>query len=242
MKRAYLPGLATMAALMLTAMIAAALATIHPADFPLTRATWLPLLGVLVGVLTIVFTAMNVTRQIKIGIYSREEDRLEKILPGLIDAQNLCRPFLFHLRPLGSYGSVGGFFQNQGFRSQGPDDIKSEIQRRLPLSDETTRRELTAALGFVWQAGTAAAVTQLEISQHSIERQNHMGQKLVLDSILEVQKMRLAMFETQKVAYHDALSALQQLSVNLGTKHAYLARRAGRIRKTLEAYFGDEQV
>ena len=97
MPRPRLPGLPTISALMLCAMLAAWLGLLGPLDLS-TVQNWPTLISALVTAIGIMVAAAiavrNVKRQIRINILSREEDRIERHLPGLRDARYFLSGFL----------------------------------------------------------------------------------------------------------------------------------------------------
>ena len=84
-----LPGLPTMAALMLSVLIAVWLGLFGPLNLAAIE-KWQTLVSASVAAMGIAVAALiavrNVSRQIRINILLREEDRIEKHLPGLRDA------------------------------------------------------------------------------------------------------------------------------------------------------------
>ena len=94
-----LPGLPTMVVLMLTAILTVWLGIWGPLDLSRLE-KWQTLTGSILAIGGVVLTAIvavrNVRRQIRVNILSREEDRIERLLPGLREAVDFASVFLLH--------------------------------------------------------------------------------------------------------------------------------------------------
>jgi hypothetical protein len=141
MKSPHLPGLPTVAALMLTATIAAALGIFGPFDLEKIKG-WQTLIAAGVAGIGVVLTATvavrNVTRQIRIGILGREEDRIERELPGLRNARYFCSGFLIH-RVTKSFYGITNALADEGFGVKESTPQK-DVLNALPNTDQATRQ------------------------------------------------------------------------------------------------------
>jgi hypothetical protein len=239
-----LPGLPTFVALMLCAMIAAWLGIAGPVDLDKIKG-WQTLIGAAVTAIGISVTAYiavrNVTRQIRVGILSREEDRIERELPGLYDARNLCDAIIPQLRPIRHfYGVVKAI---NDLRLGGTSkSFQADVEALLVVTDAATRRSVTSALFEMYSRatvaqGTRALQTQLETQSARPEQWDPAEYRKVRAQIASLSDMLI----TQGNDFQRALDRIERESAAIARKIDVYERRSARIRREIETFFEDEQ-
>jgi hypothetical protein len=111
---------------------------------------WQPLVGAMVAAIGIIVAAMiaviNVNRQIRINILSREEDRIERNLPGLRDAAS----YLFRMSyfvDCADMKGASGLMKDWGYLLDDQKEVlELEIAKVLPHTDDSSRRAIVVVL------------------------------------------------------------------------------------------------
>src|SRR5262249_37185514 len=80
----------------------------------------------------------NVLRQMRVNLISREEDRIEAMLPGLHDAQIFLSD-LGHELALAGQPHARNVLSERGFGSNA-DDVEKSVEDRLPRCDPATQQ------------------------------------------------------------------------------------------------------
>jgi hypothetical protein len=162
----HLPGLPTMAALLLAAMIAVWLGIAGPLDLAKLQ-NWQTLIAACVAAVGIAVTAYvavrNVTKQIRIGILNREEDRIETELPGLREARDYCGKFL-PLKAARAFYGIGQSFCDLGFGISGS-TFQEDVSNALPNTDAATRHRVQTRLHSCWIYATTAESLMAKIAR-----------------------------------------------------------------------------
>jgi hypothetical protein len=242
MKPSHLPGLPTVAALMLSAMIAVWLGVSGPLNLSALQ-TWQTLIVGILALLGVGATATiavrNVTRQIRISILSREEDRIERELPGLRDARYFCSRFLY-FRVTNSYVGITQAFADEGFGV--PDStLQKDVQNALPDTDPATchrvQRKLAAC--FRWARNAEMTRVQITADRERIANPEEWapGEIVKVEADIEA---TLTIFNTAVGKYSEAMDELEDEIVAINRKIALYETRRSRIRKEVEEYFDDE--
>jgi hypothetical protein len=111
-------------------------------------AKWQTLIGACITATGVFVAAYNVTRQMRVAARTREEDRLEREIPGLQSARVLIdsiRPML--LPPFGHTDSLKAV-EYAGITDNGRGLLK-ELERLIPAAPDQVRRDLSGLLSAV---------------------------------------------------------------------------------------------
>src|ERR1035437_3087036 len=240
MRRPTLPGLPTFAALMLAAMIAVWLGVAGPVELAKIKG-WQTLIAAFVAAAGIYFAARNVSRQIRITILSREEDRIEKQLPGLYDAQNLCDSIVPRLRPIRAFFGVVSAVNALGLGGT-PKSFEDDVEALLPVTDAATRRSVTSALFEMYSRaitaqGSRVLQTELETQSARREEWEPSDYAKVRADIAALSRMLIA----QGNDFQRALDRIERESAAIAGKIDVNERRSARIRREIETFFEDEE-
>lgn len=105
---------------------------------------WQSIIGTCIAVTAVVIAWYNVQRTLRMNLISREEDRMERSLPALCQAQEFLLHLSQELDALQCKEDALAIF-NQRFI---PEDacLEEMVKRRLGLGDERLRQEVTDAL------------------------------------------------------------------------------------------------
>jgi hypothetical protein len=236
-----LPGLPTVAALMLCAIIAAWLGIAGPIDASKLQ-NWQPLIAAIIAAAGIVIGASNFGKQLRISILNREEDRIEKQLPGLYDAAHLCRSVIEQLRPIHSFFGVVQFINDNLRLGGSPKSFEGDVEELLPVTDAATRRGVTSVLfGMYSRAivaqGTRAHQTQLEnLAANPKEWEPSEYQK----ARAEITSLSF-MLVSQGNDFQRAIDRIEGEGRAIARKIDTYERRLARIRGEIESFFNDEE-
>ena len=186
----------------------------------------------------IYFAVRNVSRQIMINILLREEDRLDKQLPGLRNAVNYFEPFLI-FRSVTAFHGTGTEFARLGF-GKGGSTPEKDVMQALPVTDDATRTKvLDSLLEALRRARTAERTREFK---EMMERT--MGDPAEW-APSELQKLRSEitgaemLFVRQRAEFSDQMERVAALVDEINRVIARYERRRVQIRKEVERYFGD---
>ncbi|MGJ5036577.1 hypothetical protein ACQR13_20925 [Bradyrhizobium sp. HKCCYLRH3059] len=193
------------------------------------RSDWIGLFGTMAGsVVTgvvaaaaIYFATRGIRDQISAALYSREEDRLEAELPGLLQVQSLLIPYLWEHKELRRSLESGRGLSQRYLQLESLDAIAA----RLPnVKDETRRtvahllfqaidnaRVLEQAVGiYVKAKATARSRSEFEIDERTVdtaeecfETSSQMLERYTLSVNRRIQEI-----EDLRLAYRKAISRL----------------------------------
>jgi hypothetical protein len=159
MNRNDLPGLSPLWLILLATALAIflpmSLAFIYASE-PIRASDWIGFAGSTltagVACAAIHYAWRGITRQSRLDLISREEDRIEREIPGLIDAGMLTSALYSSLANLqatkGFPEMVTHILEMEGLRSL-TNDAHLEITARLPGSDIRTRRAIRSVVGVI---------------------------------------------------------------------------------------------
>jgi hypothetical protein len=146
-----LPGLPTFSALMLSAMLAAWLGVSGPISHDFLY-RWQTLIGAMIAVAGLVVASWNVNRQMQLAARAREEDRIERDLPGIRSANALVGQFRWHLDNRVGPEMIIGALYDQGLITDDDTSIKNNLQKLIPDLPDQTRRDWTGLLFDLFQS------------------------------------------------------------------------------------------
>lgn len=234
-----LPGLPTVAALMLIAILVAWLGISGPIDATKVE-HWQTLIAAAVTAIGIIVAAYisvrNVTKQIRISILSREEDRIERELPGLREARYFCSGFLSY-RVTRTFHGLADAFRNDGFGGSAP---HKDIEIALPHTDQATRQLVQIRLNRCFRLGLAAeSMMKTLISKRESIRFPPEWEpdslRQVQDAIRELEKL----FSGVAAEFEKSMNDLENTVGDFDQKIALYEQRSARIRKEIAVYFSD---
>jgi hypothetical protein len=142
-----LPGLPTMSALLLAAILAAWLGIWEPISLE-GLAKWQPLIGACIIAVAVFVAAFNVTRQMRAAAKTSEEDRLERDIPGMQSARVLIDGIRPMLLPPFEHTDGLKAVEYAGISETGRGLLK-ELERLIPAAPDQVRRDLSGLLSAV---------------------------------------------------------------------------------------------
>jgi hypothetical protein len=233
-----------MAALMLAATLTAWLGLWGPLNLSPIR-EWQTLVASFLAICGVGFTAFiavqNVTRQLKINVYSREEDRIERMLPGLREAEYFASGFLQY-RVTQSFIGIVEAFRSDGF-GIAHSTYQKDIEKALPNTDGATRRTVERRLYscFRWAGHTEGAAQAIRsgIAQTSNALEWEPSELEKKRAEIDVHRKNFPRYRQQ---FANAMDQLEAEILNIRKKIEIYENRVVRIREELERYFGDGPI
>jgi hypothetical protein len=230
-----------MAALMLAAILSAWLGVWGPLDLSSIK-EWQTLVASLLAICGVGFTAFiavqNVTRQIKINIYSREEDRIERMLPGLREAEYFASGILQH-RVTQSFIGVVEAFRSDGF-GIAHSTYQKDVEKALPNTDGATRRTVERRLYscFRWAVHTEGAAQAIRQGAAQTSNPSEWEPSELEKKRADIDTHR-ENFGRYRVQFAHSMDALEAEILTIRRKIELYENRVARIRDELERYFGE---
>jgi hypothetical protein len=242
MKPPYLPGLPTMAALMLCTILVAWLGLWGPIDLSKLE-KWQTLIGAAVTALGVSVTGSiairNVSRQLRIGIVGREEDRIEKVLPGLRETVGYIQDLRKRMRTLSPHIVIATIHRFNNFDPK-RDQLDVRLKNMIPSADAETRQRLLLALETIlFHAERANAdqdrfLTITNSPQHRRELESDM-----IGEARQQAKAAQTGLNFKMLALDAAVKKLKGFESELLQKVDVFEVRGPRFRREIERYFDD---
>jgi hypothetical protein len=232
-----LPGPTAMAFLMFAVILTVWLGILGPVNISSVE-HWQTLIAAAVAGLGIYFAVRNVSRQIRINILLREEDRLDKHLPGLRNAVNFLEPFLI-FRSVTAFHGTTGEFARLGFGGAGS-TMEKDVEKALPVTDDATRAKVLDHLFEAYRRaltaeGTRALKEELERTNVDVFQWDPNEVKKLRGEITGAQ-MR---FVRERAEFSDQMEKVATLVDDIKSNITRYERRRVQIRREVERYFGD---
>jgi hypothetical protein len=202
---------------------------------------WQTTIGVVVAVAAATVAWINVQTTLRVNLISREEDRMERTLPGLTEAAKLLTSLVGDLRALQHkefsittiYGALPGFGDEAA-------TLPEAVEKQTPNTDGPTRHRVTeglktlitksAELQAAWSEFERASSDSRDIAQFAEEAKE--GVRRAVQEARRLIDERLRGFE-------EALSSLERLQGELQGRIETFERRLPVFRKRIEAFFRD---
>jgi hypothetical protein len=233
-----------MAALMLSAMIAAWLGLFGPLDLlsiDLSKIQpWQPLIAASIAAAGVAFTAYiavrNVSKQVRINILGREEDRFVRELPGLRDALAFCEAFDFIDESY--FPNATSFFLERGIGL--PDShIDRDVATALPITDAATRLRLERLTQNLWSCAINAEArlehirrleSEISMLDASATEASKQLEEKIADHRVTLDDFRGRFWDSKKEFEAEVAAIKQKIEI--------YEPRLVRIRREIEVYFG----
>jgi hypothetical protein len=198
---------------------------------------WQTLISATVAAIGVVAAAAvavrNVSRQIRINILLREEDRIDKQLPGLRTAAHFLEGF--------NSAETTVDFYRLGVGKSGS-KIEKDVEEALPATDDTTRARVLNCLLEAYQ--TASSNESMRRFSEAAERAKAGDPEawkalgLNMDNI-DFKPVSATTLDYNKVQLAEKLKRIQAEVANIKGRIARYEHRRTRIREEIERYFGD---
>ncbi len=143
MKQRY--DLLAVSLLMFTAVLAASLAVLPIGFFDMV-ARWQTLIGGVITFLGVVAASWNVTRQMRLAARGREQDRIERELPGMRAASFYLARFAVAIGKTDYTELMLDEFESRGLDNAKVADFIATVIESLPLTPDAMKRELAFEL------------------------------------------------------------------------------------------------
>jgi hypothetical protein len=242
-----LPGLPTIVALMLSAMIAVWLGIDGPVNFSAIQ-SWQTLIAALLAAIGVALTAYiavrNVSKQLamnrvslRISLISREEDRIEEALPGLREAERLAIQYLHIVNEIHENLGKGIASHNSQLSEQ---TISASISRALPNADSKTRQDLGMTIHLVSGQARAAIIALHEMKQAEVN--TPFVTRYIPDAAAAQEKAlagRQHIFADAVVAVRESMQMLERMALQYNKKINQLVDRAMIYRREIDRHLGE---
>lgn len=194
------------------------------------RSDWLGFVGGLLGNALTAFVAAiavyyawrGINRQLRVSIVSREEDRIERDLPGLRDALTVADRLLGNLRTPQSFARARQALETSKDAGKGL-IYRVRFVPDLPDTDDVTRREINRILSKLY-----AHTCQVE--ERTASKSRPLGQPGV----------RSSPTQAEWDVYSSGVTELSDFAEGLRTRIGRNERALPVLRKEMERYFGVE--
>lgn len=185
-------------------------------------------LGIASGGIGLGVATFNVLRQMRINLISREEDRIERTLPGLRDARAYLYDLMIRLRPI-EPSMFDDAIVYIGINEIAA--IDGVVERSLPRADDRVRQVVVNALYGI--AAAAFAIRAARRHVIDVSRLRTEGDDLGTAQY----KNAVGNFEAQIERAKHYISELRSDADALHAQVIMLERRLPRFREELERYF-----
>jgi hypothetical protein len=237
-----LPGLSPLWLILLATLLAALLPLMVPAVLgtdPVKAADWIGFSGSIlttgVAGAAIYYAWKGIIRQLRISLISREEDRIERELPGLRDANDRLRKIRARLSstPPGSEEILASFNLGKSTWS-----IVQEIEQAFPFTDDRTRRRLAELFSNYLPALSQAEVVygrwiEAENRKHHIKDFDPSTH----EEIIENAQYLSGDWERRVNHLHAIREELEQFNAEISERVQILERTLPRFRAEIEGFF-----
>lgn len=212
-----------------------------------SRTDWLGFAGGLIGnVLTgviaaaaIVVTWRGIRYQLRINLISREEERIERVLPGLREAVGYIQELRRKFGPIGARPALNVI---QIFNNFDPakDRLGDKLKLMIPSADDETRQRLLLAIETVWDCAMAADMQFKTF--YNLERDPHYLKEVEAGELGEAQaraKTAASSLNFKMLILQKAVGNLHELEKELTAKIDRYEARLPKFRRDLESFFND---
>jgi hypothetical protein len=218
--------------LMFTAVFAVWLVAL-PINLEVIR-KWQTLLGILITGLGVLVAAWNVTRQMRSAARVREQDRIERELPGLRAASFLLARFAVAIGKEPKPEKILKEFDAIGLKDAKMSDFLANVVEGLPLTPDFTKRELALKLYQLRHRTAQCANHEVQLAQ---ARNLYAARKQAGDDLTEA-RTEVADADTELEAaqkkFHEALQTLEKYRKNLTRRIRSEAKRNNILRREHE--------
>jgi hypothetical protein len=123
-------------------------------------------IGAAIAVAALLVATRNVRHQMRINVFSREEQRIEDEMPGLSEASDFL--MLISVQFSGDVSASGALFtlSANGF-NQSTTSFLADVEQRLPLATDALRRHLAGILSAIWASSATVRATEQRIEAAS---------------------------------------------------------------------------
>lgn len=171
-----------------------------------------------------------------LGLLSREEDRIERMLPGLRDAESFASDFLQY-KVTHTFQGIVEALQGEGLSGS---NFQKDIEKALPNTDGVTRRRIESKLYQIYRWALHAE-TSWKGSREAIRETSN---PTVWDpSALEQNRAEINrlqdLFRQSREKFGLAMDELENEIRSIRSQREIYEARLVRIRQELENYFGD---
>ena len=180
------------------------------------RSDWLGFAGAIIGSsftsivagAAIYFASRSIRQQITAALLSREEDRIERDLPGLRDARNYLNCFVATFSPVTAFFEIGPELNRLGIGLPNS-TLTQDVKRLLPGTHDATLIQVQRFLGNAQSAALAA-----QNARHSFQHfENNIGDPAHWDPAAlaahrtEIANIRRA-FDQHRADFRNELEAI----------------------------------
>jgi hypothetical protein len=209
------------------------------------RSDWLGFAGAIIGSsftsivagAAIYFASRSIRQQITAALLSREEDRIERDLPGLRDARNYLNRFVATFSPVTAFFEIGPELNRLGIGLPNS-TLTQDVKRLLPGTHDATLIQVQRFLG-----NAQSAVLAAQNARHSFQHfENNVGDPAHWDPAAlaahrtEIANIRRA-FDQHRADFRNELEAILAYIDGLGSKIELYEHRLIQIRRELNEFF-----
>jgi hypothetical protein len=191
-------------------------------------------IGGAIAIVAVVVATLNVRRQLRVNLLSREEERMEAALPGLREVA----AYLEWIRPelIGARHIVEVLTTTNG--SPSSKTIEQNIRGQLPNADETSAIQLIILLESIANHATEVSWSEkrLATANNKIGLDGLRGEEVKAYTSSELKNMTTG-HNLRESVLQTSIYNLEQFEKTIVTKIALFEERLPRFRKEMENYF-----
>jgi hypothetical protein len=210
-----------------------------------SRSDWLGFVGGLMGNaltgtiagLAIFYGWQSVQRQMRVGIIGREEERIEKVLPGLKETIGYLQDLQKVVRPNTPHSVINVLHKYNAFDPK-TDRLDDCLKRMIPGADAATRQSVLLVIETIlYHAEHANADQNTLLSiQNGLEYRREMDANMIGTARSQA-KVASTGLTLKMMAVQAAVKNLKTLEVELTNRLDKFESRLPRFRREIEGYF-----
>jgi hypothetical protein len=245
MKNGNVPGLSPLWLLSL----AMALGVFLSVSIPLVVSTnainstaWISFSGSIIGgavaIAAVVVATRNVRRQVRVGLLSREEERIEAVLPGLREIAGYLDRLLKQFRSISGDKVIRVINDFNEIETE-EHSLSDKLKEFVPNADERSRQRLHLILqGILVHAYHASqAEKHFVTSKARLLREKDAG--LVVNEISQTARTAETSLNSKVRALQSGMAELREFEKEILRTINLFEARLPRFREELEAYFDE---
>jgi hypothetical protein len=202
---------------------------------------WQTTMGVAVAIVAAGIAWVNVRTTLRVNLISREEDRMERTLPGLNEPVTLLAPLVGALREL-KHKEFAITIINSALPGFGSETAKlsEAVENQLPSTDGPTRHRVTESLKVLIRKSAELSAAWKEFERATSDLRD-IGQfatnsREAVNASVEDAK---SLVQERLVGVEDAVRSIERLHRELQGRIEMYERRLPIFRKRIEDFFGD---
>jgi hypothetical protein len=191
-----------------------------------------------VGIVVATYVAVrNVSMQLRINVISREEERIEKTLPGLREAVGCIQHIRTEFRVGSPHIWLNRFNALADF-DPSKDRLDDKLKALMPLADAETRQRVLLVIETILERATSAAADESRYLQivNGAQHRREIEMNVIGEARAQA-KVAQTGINFKLTALYTAMRELQPLEEQLVRRVDLYEKRLPEFRRKVERYF-----